>query len=162
MTQHLDLDALQAAAEAATPGPWYHVQPFMTVKMTRTIHGPVPAQRVDFVSTDQKPIHRKVIAAMEGRESAMRSEDMAFIAAFNPQTCRALIDRLRKAEAAREGWKMVPRIPTADMVNVFMRHMMNAPAGDGIEQVVEGLALMIDAAPDSTPTDSADSEGAKG
>jgi hypothetical protein len=76
--------------------------------------------------------------------------------AMTARVVLAIIDRLRKAEAAREGWKLVPRVPNADMVSVFMRHMMNEPEGDGVEQVVEGLALMIAAAPDSTPTDSAE------
>lgn len=42
---------LVAKAKAATPGPWFHCQPSMVVPKQRTIHGPVPARRVDYVST---------------------------------------------------------------------------------------------------------------
>lgn len=90
------LEQLRKLAEAATPGPWYHCQPFQSVSKQTTIHGPVPAQRVDFVSTEKEPVHKKIVLPMQGREANIRSEDMAFIAAANPQTIRALLDLVDK------------------------------------------------------------------
>ena len=96
-------DELRKLAMAATPGPWYHCQPFKTVPAQRTIHGPVPAERVDYVSTWHgmgTPTGHSVVINMAGRESHVRSENMAFIAAANPVTVLAILDensRLRTA-----------------------------------------------------------------
>lgn len=76
------VETIDALYEKATQGPWYHVQPFQTVPAERTVHGPVPAQRVDFVSTVPGPVHRCVVIPMEGSERAVRSTDMAFITAL--------------------------------------------------------------------------------
>ena len=86
---------LLALCEAATPGPWHHVQAFQTVGKLRTIHGAVPAQRVDFVSTEKEPVHKRVIIPMETRESHTTSNDMAFIAAANPETIKQLVELCR-------------------------------------------------------------------
>jgi len=94
---------LREVAEKATPGPWYHVQAFQRVPNVRTIHGSVDGHRVDFVSTSKEPVHTTIIASMEGRESAMRSCDMAFIATFNPATAIALIDELAVLRKENEG-----------------------------------------------------------
>lgn len=95
-----DREALRRAAEKATPGPWHHCQPYMTVPAERTVHGRVPAARVDYVSTwpdiGMPPGHR-VIIDMPGRESRVSSSDMAFIAIANPATILALLDA-EKAE----------------------------------------------------------------
>ena len=94
---------IRARAEAATPGPWYHCQPFQTVPAQKTIHGPVPEQRVDYVSTWGKPGTPKghcVVAHMDGREAGMRSKDMAFIAAANPAAVLALLSALEAARSA--------------------------------------------------------------
>ena len=96
----IDLDEIERLARAATPGPWFHCQPFQTVPAVRTIHGPVPGQRVDYVAREPAPVHRPAIIPMEGRETTTRSHDMAFIAAANPATILALVARLRAAEAA--------------------------------------------------------------
>jgi hypothetical protein len=88
----MNLKKLRELAEAATPGPWYHCQPFQRVEKQRTIHGPVPAQRVDFVSTCKEPVHKEVVLPMQGREANIKSENMAFIAAINPQHLIALLD----------------------------------------------------------------------
>ena len=81
----------EALAVGPTPGPWHHCQPFQSVRAERTIHGPVPAQRVDFVSTKTQPVHERIIIPMAGREAHVRSEDMAFIAACNPENIAALL-----------------------------------------------------------------------
>lgn len=140
MTQHLDLNALQAAAEAATPGKWmWDADP---------VKGdPLGRRRAQVIATG-RTVTRSYYTNDQGEK------DAAFIAAANPAVVLALIDRLRKAEAARDGWKLVPIVPTVDMMSVFMRHMSNETTGDPVEQLVEGMALAIAAAPDS-----ADSEG---
>ncbi len=96
-----DVARLRELAEKATPGPWYHCQPFMVVPKQRTVHGTVPAQRVDFVSTKPAPVHERTIIPMPPEDGpGVRSDDMAFIAAANPATILALLDerdRLRKA-----------------------------------------------------------------
>lgn len=95
-----DIKRLKELAEKATPGPWYHCQPFQRVEKARTIHGTVPAQFVDFVSTRPEPVHQKIVIPMEGRESRIRSEDMALIcAAIN--ALPALIAAYEDAERFR-------------------------------------------------------------
>lgn len=89
----------EALAVGPTPGPWHHCQPFQSVRAERTIHGPVPAQRVDFVSTKTQPVHERIIIPMAGREAHVRSEDMAFIAACNPENIAALLAHV-EAQAA--------------------------------------------------------------
>jgi hypothetical protein len=96
------LEQLWNAATAATPGPWYHCQPFMTVPKQMTIHGSVLAARVDFVSTNPEPVHQKLIINMPGRESCTSSEDMAHIAAASPDTILELIRELRVRGRALE------------------------------------------------------------
>ena len=97
---------LRRVAEGATPGPWFHVQPFQIAPTMRTIHGTVPAQRVDFVAREMKPVHSRPIVPMEGRENTALSCDMAFIAAANPATILSLLAErdalVRVAEAAKK------------------------------------------------------------
>ncbi len=66
----------------ATPGPWHHVNPFESVPAERTIHGPVPGQRVDYVSTWPHfgtPRGHSVVIPMYGSEKTASSSDMAAI-----------------------------------------------------------------------------------
>jgi hypothetical protein len=98
----IDIPALKRLAEKATPGPWYHCQPFMTLPKTRTVHGPVPAWRVDFVSTRSAPAHTKTVIPMAQDGPGVSSNDMAFIAAANPATVLALIERVEQAELVAE------------------------------------------------------------
>ena len=71
---------LHALLDAASPGPWHHVNPGMVSPKTRTIHGTVPAEPIDYVSTwpglGTPPGHRVVI----NRDAGVRSADMALIA----------------------------------------------------------------------------------
>lgn len=91
------LARLRELAEKASPAPWYHCQPFMVVPKQRTVHGTVPAQRVDFVSTKPAPVHERTIIPMPPENGpGVRSEDMAFIAAFNPVVARALLDMVER------------------------------------------------------------------
>jgi hypothetical protein len=67
---------------------------------------------------------------------------------------------LRKAEAVREGWKLVPIEPTKEMWDAVNKldDEMAAGSYDGKGCSIEqAWNCLLDAAPDSTPTDSADS-----
>jgi predicted aspartyl protease len=84
MTPPLDkARGLMALSEKATPGTWFHCQPFQRVEKNRTVHGSVAGQWVDFISTEPAPVHRRIVVPMHDAESNNRvtSEDMAFIAA---------------------------------------------------------------------------------
>lgn len=107
MTKDL-ADELERLATEATPGKWYHCQPFKTVPEVRTVHGRVPAERVDYVSTwpgpGTPPGHRTVID-MPGRESRTTSEDMALIA-FMKSNLPAILSALRG-----EQWQGIETAP---------------------------------------------------
>lgn len=92
MTQHLDLDALQALAEAATPGPWRecgHDRGGCSCAQ-------VWSTAVDFPVATAFKNDEEMGHAPIGQPEA----NAAYIAAANPAVILALIDRLRKAEAA--------------------------------------------------------------
>lgn len=61
----------------------------------------------------------------------------------------ALIDRLRKAEAAREGWKLVPVEPTPVMISEAWRALIG---NADYAKIRSAWGVMLAAAPDSTPT----------
>ncbi len=68
----------------ATAGEWHHVNAFQSVPAERTIHGPVPGQRVDYVSTWPHlgtPKGHSVVIPMYGSEKTTSSSDMAAIVA---------------------------------------------------------------------------------
>lgn len=104
MTQ--STDELERLMREATPGPWHHVQAFESVPAVRTIHGKVPGQRVDYVSTWPGPGtpkgHRVVIpmetVTEEGIVRTATSADMALIcAAVN--ALPELVERVRRYES---------------------------------------------------------------
>lgn len=125
MTQEqLDLPRLRELALKATPGPWHHCQPYMVVPAQKTVHGTVPAERVDYVSTwpdrGTPPGHRVVIPMPTECGPGVRSSDMAFIAAANPATILRLLDRLDQLTeenerlrtggfTAKDGLRWVPK-----------------------------------------------------
>lgn len=74
----IDLDALEAVASAATPGPWSCPTRFAVV---------APAW-----NADAKYAYEQVAVTTLKR-------DAAFVAAANPATVLALIERVRRAEA---------------------------------------------------------------
>lgn len=95
------VEEAKARAAAATEGPWHHCQAFETVGEERTIHGRVPAQRVDYVSTwagPGTPKGHRVVIPMEGRECHVSSNDMAFIAHARTDI-PALIEIIERLEA---------------------------------------------------------------
>jgi len=91
---------LQTILDAATPGPWHHVNPGMVSPKTRTIHGTVPAEPVDYVSTwpglGTPPGHRVVIP----RDAGVRSADMALIAEAPALAAEVLELRAQAAASA--------------------------------------------------------------
>lgn len=98
------IEELRGLLAKATPGPWHHCQPYMTVPTQRTVHGPIPAERVDYVSTwpdKGTPSGHRVVIDMPGREARVRSEDMALIVAMR-NALPALLD-LAADSLAREG-----------------------------------------------------------
>lgn len=164
-----ELAEAKRVAEAATPGPWHHCQAFRTVPAARTVHGPVPAERVDYVSTwpgPGTPNGHRVVVDMPGREGRTRSDDMAHIAHFNPSFCLRLLEeneRMREALEGKDGnWVLVPREPTEAMLKAAFVAMNDTPSGTWKRMKAEGVTprrmsdvkmapryrAMIDAAPD--------------
>jgi hypothetical protein len=136
----LDLDALRALVDAAHGWKWETAQgdQFGHLNEDGSFYD------IGTVDADQYAV---------GEESHNETI-LNFIAAFNPQTCRTLIDRLRKAEAAREGWKLVPVELTEEMHVAAVRTIVRCTGNDDFPPRV--YRAMLAAAPDSTPTDSAD------
>lgn len=144
-----DLDALQAAAEAATPGPW---------DASRNLDWAFP--RTDVITLVGG---RQIVRFVDGKpqfwcttgKAEQEWANAAFIALANPIAILALIDRLRKAEAVREGWKLVPTAATPEWVeNLERKH--GDP--DACEMSSEAIAACINELLAAAPT-SADSEG---
>lgn len=129
-------ETILALCEAATPGPWHHVQAFQTVGKLRTIHGAVPAQRVDFVSTEKEPVHKRVIIPMETRESHTTSNDMAFIAACNPAEIRRMV----------EGWEGAVDALKAVRADLLLRAEMDMEDGGAILNISNGVLRKLDEA----------------
>ena len=99
-----DTAKLRELLAKGTQGEWHHVQAFQSVPAQKTIHGTVPGQRVDYVSTwpgPGTPKGHRVIVPMEtltdsGVARTVSSNDMALIvAAVNalPALCVAADER---------------------------------------------------------------------
>jgi hypothetical protein len=99
MTQPDEAIDLQALLDAASPGPWCHVNPGLVSPKTRTVHGTVPAEPVDYVSTwpglGTPPGHHVVIP----RDAGVRSADMALIAEAPALAAEVLALRAGASEA---------------------------------------------------------------
>jgi hypothetical protein len=71
---------LRSLLAAASPGPWHHVNAGKVSRKTRTVHGTVPAEPIDYVSTwpglGTPPGHRVIVH----REAGARTADLALIA----------------------------------------------------------------------------------
>ena len=71
---------LRSLLAAASPGPWHHVNAGKVSRKTRTVHGTVPSEPIDYVSTWPgigTPSGHRVIV---GRETGVRTADLALIA----------------------------------------------------------------------------------
>lgn len=98
----LDLDALEAVARAATPGPWH--------------------QGAHYIGAGGEPYDPDAVV---GQASILC--DAEHIATFDPPTVRALITRLREAERhnvqlLREAVKREARVRGAEAVIAAARH----------------------------------------
>jgi len=119
MAETQSAPSLRELSERASPGEWHHCQPFMTVPAERTVHGRVPAARVDYISTwpgSGTPPGHRVVVPMEGRESTMSSHDMAFVARLvSDFRAGRLIDPTTLSEAVAsaraEGWQPIETAP---------------------------------------------------
>ena len=111
MTTPTDIERLKALEAAATKGPWYHCRPFETIPPVRTVHGPVPGQRIDYVSTWPgmgTPKDHKVVIPMEGREQTVSSEDMALIVAMRNELL-PLLARIERVEGEPSAISLLER-----------------------------------------------------
>jgi hypothetical protein len=145
MTQptQLDLDALQAAAEAATPGIW------TTYK-----------DGSEKLNNRCNVVESGCAMVAYGQLS---DEDANFIAAANPAVVLALIDRLRKAEAEAGLYREYYEADRAyETLHDHISPGLTAPTDAHYAALSEttkrfckardAIAEMIAAAPDSTPT----------
>lgn len=129
MNKQLDLDSLQALADE------------------RNSAGEQLAD-VAF-NWSQQPGYTITSADCEMLNRLRRQWDMA------TNVAPVFIDRLRKAEAAREGWKLVPVEPTKEMWDAINKldDEMAAGSYDGKGCSIEqAWNCLLAAAPDSTPT----------
>ena len=122
-----DIKKLRELLAKGTQGEWHHVQAFQSVPAQKTIHGTVPGQRVDYVSTwpgPGTPKGHRVIVPMEtltdsGVARTVSSNDMALItAAVN--ALPALLDEVERMREALE--------------TISERHVPDQPAADGSEE----------------------------
>lgn len=86
----IDLKAIRAAAEAATPGPWEAAGPSFGAPLPKYLNC------VGWVTEDDE--FDDVCTAPLGSDGG-NSADMIFIATANPAAILALLDRLEAAEA---------------------------------------------------------------
>lgn len=102
----MDYDDLRAKAQAATPGPW--VSDGAAVPWT-------PKQRSPFTEYGASVAVDDETVVVEGGQQdeqggavgVLTNEDADFIAAANPQTVLALLDRVEELEAALEAAESV-------------------------------------------------------
>lgn len=161
MTKHLDLDALQAAAEAATQDEWTPMVP-----MDGSYKHGIRAKAGLICSMPEWRMYNPV----------EQMANAAHIVAFQPAVVLALIDRLRKAEAAskwisvderlpeEEGWYAVMVGDPDDIgweTRCWWRALWKSAEQEwsSAEPVEDGQPVThwkYIAAPDSAPTDSAE------
>jgi hypothetical protein len=114
-----------------------------------------------------QPTHLDLDAARAAAEAVIQNDGGAecylleeeLLRVFPPKAMIEVFDRLRKAEAARENFRLLLREARA----TFEMWKDIAPAVSLCADIDKALLAAPDSTPtDSTPTDSADSEGAKG
>ena len=86
---------MKAAAEKATPGPWY-------------LHDkPCEAGNYGIDTSDKEFLAEAVVWWGFARQSIWREEDAKYIALANPANILALVEALEKAQAAERRWHRV-------------------------------------------------------
>ena len=85
-----DLEELKQIAQNATPGQWTTGSTDFTGEFDYTVYGVKP-----IAPTDWAPDNSPAFAYCEG----MDAQDATYVAAFDPPTVLALIDRIEKLEA---------------------------------------------------------------
>lgn len=88
--------------------------------------------------------------ALQSEIAALRNSERSRMD-INCDVLAALIDRLRKAEAARNGYQLVPIEPTPVMISEAWRALIG---NADYAKIRNAWGQMLAAAPDSTPTDS--------
>jgi len=94
-----DLDALERAAQAATPGPWYQSGSPWFSTGSLVLSGS-PDRHAGYMIVDTDPLDYR--EDIPDGEVADPDDDAAYIAAANPAAIRSLIARLREAERQRD------------------------------------------------------------
>ncbi|HBW9368301.1 ead/Ea22-like family protein [Klebsiella pneumoniae] len=84
---------MKAAAEKATPGPWY-------------VHDkPCEDGNYGIDTSDKEFLAEAVVWWGFARQSIWREEDAKYIALANPANVRALVEALEKAQQERDNWR---------------------------------------------------------
>jgi hypothetical protein len=104
-----------------------------------------------------QPTHLDLDAARAAAEAVIQNDGGAecylleeeLLRVFPPKAMIEVFDRLRKAEAAREGWKWVPVEPTPVMISEAWRALIG---NADYAKIRSAWDVMLAAAPDSTPT----------
>lgn len=141
MPADLDLAALKALADKATPGPW------IMCEIERRIHcGVVQELRVMVDSTPRGICDMRTGIGNEG--AAIACADAAYIAALSPEVVKRLIARTRRAEAALLGaddkFKALGQcVTTGEMLDIM---------ADGRELCMAALAGITDTPKEVAPS----------
>jgi hypothetical protein len=101
--QPLDLDAIEARAQAATPGPWGVYESGFVIEIAADLEETGCGYRarrgicrLDEEPLDNDPTHREWTAE---EDWAQVQADAAFIATMSPDTVRAMADEIRRLRA---------------------------------------------------------------
>ena len=100
----LDLAELRRIAEAATPGPWGAVIAKYGSEVGEYTGAHIPGVAEVFITEH------------DGDRPPLEESDAEHIAAFDPPTALALIDRIEALEAERDGYRALSRNHNADAV----------------------------------------------
>lgn len=114
MTAPLDLDALEAAARAATPGPWWaDKHEDWAYPQTEVLDQPT-GKPVTFYNS--RPEYDQFMFCGTRGKAELEWANATFIAAANPAAVLALIERLRAAEAALAAAKKPPHADDVEWI----------------------------------------------
>lgn len=126
MTEPLDLDALEAVARAATPGPWEESETVMWDDETPQALVKTPDGALTWDD------HGGLV---------FTPVDAAHIASFDPPTVLSLIGRVREAEAERDEFKRL-------FSECHPIHLDGVQRAHAAEAVIERVRALLDAPSD--------------